>query len=47
MICPICGFFVDDDDYWCGDKCLRCALDAITAKPPPVPPPSSTDVKLE
>ena len=26
MKCPVCGHWVDDDDYWCGDKCLRCAL---------------------
>jgi len=27
MKCPVCGFDVDDDDYWAGDKCLRCALE--------------------
>lgn len=27
MICPVCGHFVDDDDYWAGDKCLCCALE--------------------
>ena len=27
MRCPVCSHWVDDDDYWCGDKCLRCALD--------------------
>ena len=26
MICPICGHFIDNDDYWCGDNCLNCAL---------------------
>ena len=24
--CSICGHEVDNADYWCGDKCLRCAL---------------------
>jgi hypothetical protein len=28
MKCPICGYWVDSDDYWDGDKCLRCALEA-------------------
>lgn len=27
MICPICGYEVDSDDDWYGDKCLRCALE--------------------
>jgi len=26
VICPICGYEIDSDDYWYGDKCLRCAL---------------------
>lgn len=27
MICPICECVIDDDDYWAGDRCLRCALE--------------------
>jgi hypothetical protein len=27
MTCPICGCFIDDDDYWWNDRCLRCALE--------------------
>lgn len=26
MICPICKQEIDSDDYWYGDRCLRCAL---------------------
>ena len=24
--CPVCKQWVDDNDNWAGDKCLRCAL---------------------
>jgi len=24
--CPKCYRWIDDDDYWHGDKCLNCAL---------------------
>jgi len=27
MKCPICGHWVDSDDYWAGDMCWRCALE--------------------
>lgn len=27
MICPTCKNKIDSDDYWCGNQCLRCALD--------------------
>ena len=27
MKCPICGHWVDSDDDWAGDMCLRCALE--------------------
>lgn len=27
MLCPICNCFIEDDDYWYVDRCLRCALD--------------------
>jgi len=27
MKCPICGHWVEDDDYWCNGICLRCALE--------------------
>ena len=27
MKCPICGHWVEDDDYWCNGMCLRCALE--------------------
>ena len=33
MICPICGHHVEDADYWAGDQCLRCALQAEMASP--------------
>ena len=26
MKCPICGFEVNDINYWYGDRCLRCVL---------------------
>ena len=34
MICPVCGHFVDDADYW-DDKtgiCVRCLLEIETEK---------------
>ena len=31
MRCPVCGHWVEDADYWYGDKCLRCALKAEQA----------------
>ena len=36
MICPVCGFFVDDADYWCDDeeKCLRCVLEGRLTRVP-------------
>ena len=34
MICPICEHFIDNDDYWYGDKCLSCALANLTAPEP-------------
>ena len=34
LTCPVCGHTVDSDDYWYGDKCLRCALEGEDRKLP-------------
>lgn len=34
--CPICKHWIEDDDYWAGDRCLRCALRKETDAKKPV-----------
>jgi len=35
--CPVCGHAVEDDDYWRGDRCLRCALEGNCRNSPAAP----------